>query len=154
MKETDMMTSSNGNIFHVTGHLCGDFTGHRWITHTKASAAELWCLRWSFDVFFDLCLNKRLSKQWWGWWIEMPWCPFWLHRNEMLRWWYLLIVTIYIWYKILFFKFQYIFFVTGLASNFQWRRILTTFWMLRLQCCSMAFPDFLMLNFFYQKWNG
>ena len=26
----------------------------------------------SFDVFFDLCLNKRLSKQWWGWWFETP----------------------------------------------------------------------------------
>ena len=24
----------------------------------------------SFDVFFDLRLNKRLSKQWWGWWLE------------------------------------------------------------------------------------
>ena len=24
-----MMTSSNGNIFRVTGHLCGIFTGHR-----------------------------------------------------------------------------------------------------------------------------
>ena len=24
----------------------------------------------SFDVFFDLRLNKRLSKQWWGWWFE------------------------------------------------------------------------------------
>ena len=24
----------------------------------------------SFDVFFDLHLNKRLSKQWWGWWFE------------------------------------------------------------------------------------
>ena len=27
----DMMTSSNGNVFRVTGHLCGKFTGHRWI---------------------------------------------------------------------------------------------------------------------------
>ena len=27
-----MMTSSNGNIFRVTGHLCGEFTGPRWIT--------------------------------------------------------------------------------------------------------------------------
>ena len=26
-----MMTSSNGNIFRVTGHLCGEFTGLRWI---------------------------------------------------------------------------------------------------------------------------
>ena len=24
----------------------------------------------SFDVFFDLCLNKRLSKEPWGWWCE------------------------------------------------------------------------------------
>ena len=39
----NMMTSSNGNIFRVTGHLCGEFTGHRWIPHTKASDAELWC---------------------------------------------------------------------------------------------------------------
>ena len=42
-----MMTSSNGNIFRVTGHLCGEFTGPRWIPHTKASDAELWCLLWS-----------------------------------------------------------------------------------------------------------
>ena len=38
-----MMTSSNGNIFRVTGHFCGEFTGHRWIPRTKASYAELWC---------------------------------------------------------------------------------------------------------------
>ena len=37
------MTSSNGNIFRVTGHLCGEFTGPRWIPRTKASDAELWC---------------------------------------------------------------------------------------------------------------
>ena len=42
-----MMTSSNGNIFCVTGHLCGEFTGPRWIPHTKASDAELWCFLWS-----------------------------------------------------------------------------------------------------------
>ena len=38
-----MMMSSNGNIFRVTGHLCGEFTGRRWIPRTKASDAELWC---------------------------------------------------------------------------------------------------------------
>ena len=38
-----MITSSNGNIFRVTGHLCGEFTGHRWIPQTKTSDAELWC---------------------------------------------------------------------------------------------------------------
>ena len=42
-----MMTSSNGNIYHVTGHLCSEFTSSRWISHTKASDAELWCFLWS-----------------------------------------------------------------------------------------------------------
>ena len=42
-----MMTSSNGNIFRVTGHLCGEFTGPRWIPCTKASDAKLWCFLWS-----------------------------------------------------------------------------------------------------------
>ena len=34
------MTSSNGNIFRVTGHLCGEFIGPLWIPRTKASDAE------------------------------------------------------------------------------------------------------------------
>ena len=42
-----MMTSSNGNIFRVTGHLCREFAGHRWIPHTKASDAKRWCFPWS-----------------------------------------------------------------------------------------------------------
>ena len=42
-----MMTSSNGNSFRVTGHLCGEFTRHRRIPRTKASDAELWCFLWS-----------------------------------------------------------------------------------------------------------
>ena len=36
----------------------------------------------SFDVFFDLHPNKRLSKQLRGWWFETPSCPLWRHRNE------------------------------------------------------------------------
>ena len=51
-----MMTSSNGNIFRVTGPLCGEFTGDRWIPRTQRPVTR------SFDVFFDLRLNKRLSK--------------------------------------------------------------------------------------------
>ena len=35
----------------------------------------------SFDVFFGLSLNKRLSKQWCGWWFEMRSCSSWRHRN-------------------------------------------------------------------------
>ena len=45
--EFDMMTSANGNIFRVTGHLCRVFTGPRWIPRTKASGAERWCFLWS-----------------------------------------------------------------------------------------------------------
>ena len=36
---------------------------------------------WSFDVFFDLRLNKRLSKQSWGWWSETLSCPLWRQCN-------------------------------------------------------------------------
>ena len=39
-----MISSSNGHIFRVTGPLCGEFTGHRWIPLTKASVAELCCV--------------------------------------------------------------------------------------------------------------
>ena len=69
-----IMTSSNGNIFRVTDHLCGnspvpgEFPAQRSVTR-------------SFDVFFDLRLNKRLSKQSWGWLFETLLCPLWRHRN-------------------------------------------------------------------------
>ena len=42
MNIATMMTSSSGNIFRITNHLCGEFTGHRWNPHTNASDAELW----------------------------------------------------------------------------------------------------------------
>ena len=37
----------------------GEFPAQRPVTH-------------AFDVSFDLCLNKQLCKQSWGWWFEMP----------------------------------------------------------------------------------
>ena len=37
----------------------------------------------SFDIFFDLRLNKRLSKQSWVWWFETLSRPLWRHRNEI-----------------------------------------------------------------------
>ena len=37
----------------------------------------------SFHVSFDLRLNKRLSKQSWGWWFETPSRSLWRHRNVM-----------------------------------------------------------------------
>ena len=69
-----MMTSSNGNIFSITGHLCGEFTSPRWNPRTKPVTR-------SFDVFFHLRLNKWLSKQSWGWWFETLSCPLWRHCN-------------------------------------------------------------------------
>ena len=48
-----MMTLSNGIIFRVTGPMCVEFTGHRWIPLTKDSDAELWC-------FLHLRLNAPL----------------------------------------------------------------------------------------------
>ena len=58
--------------------LCEEFIGLRWIPRTKASDAELW-------YFFDQRLNKRLSKQSWGWWFETLSCPLWHHCNEIVH---------------------------------------------------------------------
>ena len=69
-----MMTSSNGNFFRVTGPLCGEFTGPGEFPTQRPVMR-------SFDVFFDLRLNKRLSKQSWGWWFETPSWSLWRHCN-------------------------------------------------------------------------
>ena len=69
-----MMTSSNGNIFRVTGPLCGEFTGLGEFPTQRPVTR-------SFDVFFDLRLNKWLSKQWWGWWFETPSWSLWRQYN-------------------------------------------------------------------------
>ena len=66
------MTSSNGNIFRVTGPLCGEFTGPGEFP-TQRPVTRI------FDVFLDLCLNKGLSKQPWGWWFENPSWSLWRH---------------------------------------------------------------------------
>ena len=74
------MTSSNGNIFRVTGPCAGnspvpgEFPSQRPVTG-------------SFDVFFDLRLTWRLSKQPWGCWFETPWCSLWRHCNGLLVEW-------------------------------------------------------------------
>ena len=33
--------------------------------------------------FFYLRMNKRLNKQWWGWWFETPSRPLWCHCNDL-----------------------------------------------------------------------
>ena len=57
-----IMTSSNGNIFHVTGPWLGEFTSHRWIHHTKPVTR-------SFDVFLifawtNVSINNRTAGDW------------------------------------------------------------------------------------------
>ena len=75
-----MMTSLNGNIFRVTGPLCGEFTGPGEFPTQRPVTR-------SFDVFFDRRLNKPLSKQSWGWWFETLSRSLWRHRyvNCILR---------------------------------------------------------------------
>ena len=74
MSHDDRQTSLNGSISALltlcTGNLpvTGEFPAQRPVTR-------------SFGVFFDLRLNKQLSKQWWGWWFETPSRPLWRHRN-------------------------------------------------------------------------
>ena len=49
----------------------GEFTAQRPVTR-------------SFDVFYELCLNKRLSKQSGYWWFETPSDPLWRHSNDLV----------------------------------------------------------------------
>ena len=72
--ETTMMTSSNRKnsallaICVGNSPVPGEFPTQRPATR-------------SFGVFFDLRLNKRLSKQSWSWCFETPPCPLWHHSN-------------------------------------------------------------------------
>ena len=69
-----MITLLNVNIFHVTAisaensPTAGEFPSQRLATR-------------SFDVFFDLRLNKRLSKQWRRRGSEAQSRSFWRHSN-------------------------------------------------------------------------
>ena len=81
------MTASNGNIFRVTGPLCGEFTGPGEFPTQRPVTR-------SFDVYFDLRLNKRLSKQPWGWWFETLSWSLWRQCNVMMCSWN--VVSMYI----------------------------------------------------------
>ena len=56
-----MMTSSNGNIFRVSGHLCGEFTGPWWIPHTKSSSVNI--VNWTTTTYND---NDRDHNLYYG----------------------------------------------------------------------------------------
>ena len=70
--EQRMMTSSFSALLAICARnspVNGEFPSQRPVTR-------------SFDVFYDLRLNKRLSKQVWGWWFETLLRPLWRHCNE------------------------------------------------------------------------
>ena len=81
--DRNMMTSSNGSIFRVTGPLCGEFPSQRPVTR-------------SFDISFDLRLDKWLGKQSWGWWFKTPSRPLWRHCNEQNE--HIISVCIFYWF--------------------------------------------------------
>ena len=70
-----IMTSSNGNIFRVTGFWWGEsgvFRSQRPVT-------------WSFDGFLYLRLSNCLSNQWKHRWFEKPSRLLWRHCNGIRR---------------------------------------------------------------------
>ena len=84
-----MMTSSNGNIFRVTGlagnsPVTGEFPAQRPVMR-------------SCDVFFDLGLNQQLSKQWRRRWFETPPLSLWRQCDGYL---YLSTCSISLWLKL------------------------------------------------------
>ena len=72
-----MMTSSNRNIFRVTGPFVLGIHD-RWFPSQRPVTRGV-------DVFFDLRLNKRLSKQSRCQWFETPSCSLWRHCNVSKR---------------------------------------------------------------------
>ena len=70
-----MVTSSNENIFRVTGSFLEESTGHRWIPLTKASDAKILGFLWSaLEQTVDQTIETR--------WFETPSRSLWRHFNE------------------------------------------------------------------------
>ena len=97
-----IMTSSNGNIFHITSLLCGEFTSDRWIPYTKASDAELWCFLWSAPeptveqtmetpVIWDAIVLIMMSL-WCIWSIRVMWIT--RDRLNLARSWFVWIMSL------------------------------------------------------------
>ena len=58
------------DVVHHLKNVTGEFPAQRRVT-------------WSFDVFFDLHPNKRLSKQSYGWWFETLSRPLWRYQQSI-----------------------------------------------------------------------
>ena len=64
--------------FRLNGALCGEFTSYRWNPSLRS-------VTWSFDVFFDLRMNKRVSIKSRRRWFETPWWSLWRHCDVCWR---------------------------------------------------------------------
>ena len=91
--------SPSDTNWHYAMWLCHTLAQHGWYWSSAESIGKIRAIFWyimeslkgvgelqgpvtrSFDVFLELRPNKRLGKQWWGWWFETPSRPLWRHCN-------------------------------------------------------------------------
>ena len=71
-----------GTGIRITGNLWGESIGHLWFPSQRPMTR-------SFDIFFDLCLNKRLNKQSRRRRFGTPLCSLWRHCNVFDEAWLL-----------------------------------------------------------------
>ena len=100
LESTKICVRGESRLNNLSVHLSIDHTENKWWCHQMEIFFALLALyAWkspvtgefpsqrpvtrSLDVFFDLCLNKRLSKQLWRWWIETPSRSLWRHCNDV-----------------------------------------------------------------------
>ena len=76
-EECNMMTSSM-ETFSALLALCAGYSPVTGEFHSQRPVTQ------SFDVFFDLRLDKHLNKQSWGWLFETPSCSLWRHCNDTM----------------------------------------------------------------------
>ena len=91
-------------MIYTASHFQCRNTGHPWWRHQMETISALLAIcagnspvtgefstqrpvTRSFDIFFDLRLNKRLSKLWWGLWVETPSRPLWRCCNASKPTW-------------------------------------------------------------------
>ena len=98
-------TNGHGHTLTVAAHVVAQQRVNSWWRHQMETFSVLLALcagnspvtgdfptqkpvTRSFDVFFDLHLEyKRLSKKWWGWWLETPSRSLWRHCNACWQCW-------------------------------------------------------------------
>ena len=73
-----------GQCESATGPLA-DCRGLVLVRSKKTTKLRVTAVTRSFVVFFDLRLNKRLSKQWRRWWSETPFRSLWRHCNAIVK---------------------------------------------------------------------